>query len=160
NVARISLAVAPVNDAPMAQDGTVDGNEGAPISGTLIATDVDSPVLTYSLFAQAAHGSVLVNADGTYTYTPNADFNGADSFAFKANDGALDSNIATIILTLDSVNSAPVAQDGSASGNEDIAVSGMLVATDVDGPALTYSLIGQAAHGTVVVNPGGSYTYT
>ena len=49
--------------------------------------------------SQAAHGTVVVNTDGTYTYTPNPDFNGADSFTFTANDGAGGSNTATISLT-------------------------------------------------------------
>jgi len=51
-------------------------------------------VLTYSAVV-AAHGSVTVHADGTFSYTPNANYHGADSFTFKANDGTLDSSIAT-----------------------------------------------------------------
>ena len=123
-----------MNDAPVAQDGSASGNEDTPISGTLVATDVDGPTLTYALGTQAANGTVVVNTDGTYTYTPNPDFNGTDSFTFPANDGAADSNTATISLT-SPVNDAPVAQDGSASGTEDTPISGTLVATDVESPS-------------------------
>ena len=136
----IAITVNPVNDAPVAQDGSASGNEDTPVNGTLAATDIDSPILTYRLGTQALHGTAVVSSDGTFTYTPAQDFNGTDSFTFIANDTAADSNTATISLTIAAVNDPPVAQDGSASGNEDTPISGTLVATDVDSPILTYSL--------------------
>ena len=102
----------------------------------------------------------MVKTNGSYIYTPNPDFNGGDSFTFTANDGAGGSDTATVTLTVNAVNDAPVAQDGSASGNEDTPISGTVVATDVDGLTLTYALGVQAANGTVVVNTDGTYTYT
>ena len=75
------------NDAPVAQDGSASGNEDTPISGTVVAIDLDGPTLTYALGAQAANGTVVVNPDGTYTYTPDLNFNGTDSFTFTASDG-------------------------------------------------------------------------
>ena len=103
------------NDAPVAQDGSASGNEDTPISGTVVAIDPDDPTLTYALAAQAANGTVVVNTDGTYTYTPNLNFNGTDSFTFTASDGTIVSNAATVTLTVTAVNDAPVAQDGSAT---------------------------------------------
>ena len=103
---------------------------------------------------------MVVNADGTFTYTPNADFNGSDFFTFRANDGTADSGSASFTFIVNPVNDPPVAQDGSASGTEDTPVTGTLVATDVDSEGLTYRLGTQAAHGTVVVNPDGTFTYT
>ena len=85
-----------MNDAPVAQDGSASGNEDTPISGTVVATDVDGLTLTYALGVQAANGTVVVNTDGTYTYTPKPNFNGTDSFTFTANDGAGGSDTATI----------------------------------------------------------------
>ena len=79
---------------------------------------------------QATNGTVVVNAGGSYTYTPNPDFHGSDSFTFTANDGAGGSDTGTITLTVSAVNDAPVAQDGSASGSEDTPISGTVVATD------------------------------
>ena len=154
------LTITAINDPPVAQDGSASGTEDTAVGGTLVATDVDSPTLTYALGTQAAHGIVVVNPDGTYTYTPNQDFNGTDSFTFLANDTVTDSNTATITLIIAAINDPPVAQDGSASGTEDTPISGTLVATDIDSEGLTYRLGTQAAHGTVVVNPDGSYTYT
>ena len=57
----------------------------------------------------------MVNADGSYTYTPNPNFNGTDSFTFTANDGTAGSNTATVTMTVAAVNDAPVAQNGSAT---------------------------------------------
>jgi uncharacterized delta-60 repeat protein len=96
------------NDAPVAADGFASGNEDAVIIGMLTATDADSPSLTYRVVAQAAHGSVRVNTDGSFSYRPNADFNGTDSFTFAASDGFADSNSATVNVTVAAVNDAPV----------------------------------------------------
>ena len=62
--ATVTLTVTAVNDAPVAQDGSASGSEDTPISGTVVATDVDSVTLTYALGAQAVHGTVVVNTDG------------------------------------------------------------------------------------------------
>ena len=156
----VLVQVQPVNDPPVAQGGNAIGNEDTPFTGTLVATDVDDAALTYALGTQAAHGVAVVNADGTFTYTPNADFNGSDFFTFRANDGTADSGFASFTFIVNPVNDPPVAQDGSASGTEDTPVAGTLVATDVDSEGLTYRLGTQAAHGTVVVNPDGTFTYT
>jgi 6-phosphogluconolactonase (cycloisomerase 2 family) len=96
----ITLDVTPVNDAPAAQNGSTGGNENEVINGTLVATDVDSLSLTYSRVAQAAHGTAVVNANGTFAYTPDTGYNGPDSFTFKANDGSADSNVATVTLAV------------------------------------------------------------
>jgi len=104
----VAITVNPVNDAPVSNNGSASGNEDNTINGTLVATDIDSASLTYSRVTDAAHGSVTVNANGTFSYTPNLNYNGPDSFTFKANDGALDSNIATVNLSVAPVNDAPV----------------------------------------------------
>ena len=150
------LTITAVNDAPVAQDGSASGNEDAPVNGTVFATDVDSPNLTYSLGTQAAHGIVVVNADGSFTYTPAQDFNGADSFTFLANDGQADSNAATINLTITPVPDAPVnTVPGPQTVNEDTAFSipGMSV-DDVDSPTLTTTLT--VTNGTLAIVAGAA----
>jgi hypothetical protein len=97
------LTVTAVNDAPVAQDGAASGDEGTDIGGTLVASDVDSALLTFGLVNQPANGTVVVNADGTFVYTPNANFSGADSFTFLANDGQANSNLATVALAVNPV---------------------------------------------------------
>src|SRR5205823_5409584 len=113
NVATVSITVTAVNDAPVAQDGTLTTAEDTASSGTVVATDVDTAtdgdVLTYAVVSVPAHGTLTFNSStGAFTYAPDTDFNGTDSFTFKATDGAADSNIATVSVTVTAVNDAPV----------------------------------------------------
>ena len=165
NIATVSITVTPVNDAPIASNGTLTTAEDTPATGTLVATDVDSAVLTYSLVdVSAAHGVVTITdaATGAYSYVPDLNYNGPASFTFKANDGFLDSNIATVSITVTPVNDAPVASDGTLTTLEDTTATGTLVATDVDGDALVYSVVdATAAHGVVTITNAatGAYSY-
>jgi hypothetical protein len=160
NVATVTVTVNSRQDAPVAQNGAAAGDEDTVIAGTLVANDADNDPLSFALVEQAANGTVAVNADGSFTYTPNADFNGTDSFTFIANDGTTNSNVATVALTVNPLNDAPVAQDGAAVGDEDTVIAGALVANDPDNDPLSFALVDQAANGTVVVNADGSFTYT
>src|SRR5439155_16773950 len=74
-------------------------------------TDANGDALTAVLVTNAAHGSVALNANGSFTYTPAAGYTGSDSFTYKANDGQLDSNVATVSLTVS--DDAPVAANDS-----------------------------------------------
>ena len=88
-------------------------------------TDVDAgTTLTASLVASAANGTVTLNADGSFTYTPAANFNGTDSFTYTASDGTAVSNVATVTITVSAVNDAPVAVDDAATTAKRRAVSG------------------------------------
>src|SRR5439155_7394995 len=136
-----------VNDVPVAQDGTLTTAEDTLATGTLIATDVENSTLTYSVVSQAnAHGTVTITNvnTGAYSYSPAANYNGPASFTFKANDGTVDSNTATISITVTAVNDAPAAQNGTLTTAEDTPATGTLVATDIDGTSLTYSLVSTA----------------
>ncbi|MFN3857820.1 MAG: Ig-like domain-containing protein [Caulobacter sp.] len=99
----LTITVNPENDAPVADDSSNSGDEDTDIVGTVTATDVDGPDVTYSLDTGPSNGSVVVNADGTYTYTPDADFYGTDSFTFTASDGSL-SDTGTVTLTVNPVS--------------------------------------------------------
>src|SRR5581483_2118932 len=82
--ATLSLSVAAVNDAPVASAASASTNEDTAVGGTLHATDVDGDTLVYSVVAVPTKGSVVLNpATGGYTYTPNANANGSDSFTFR-----------------------------------------------------------------------------
>ena len=69
------------------------------------------------LVSGPAHGSLTLNADGSFTYTPAANYNGPDSFTYKANDGQADSNVATVSINVGAVNDAPVANADSIGGH-------------------------------------------
>src|SRR5207253_6729586 len=71
--------------------------------------DVDGDTLGAVLVAGPAHGNLTLHANGSFTYTPAANYNGGDSFTYKASDGQADSNVATVSLTIVSVNDVPIA---------------------------------------------------
>lgn len=97
------------NNAPVAQNDTASGNEDTPITtGNVLSNDADFEGNSLSITgnSQGANGSVVYNNDGTFTYTPNLDFNGKDSFTYTVSDGSL-SSTATVNLTVNAVNDAP-----------------------------------------------------
>jgi VCBS repeat-containing protein len=160
NAATVSITVNAINDAPVAQVQSITTNEDTAKGGTVIATDVDGNSLTYSRVTGPAHGSLTLNPDGTFNYTPALSYNGPDSFTFRANDGTADSNTATVSITVNAINDAPSAQPQSITTNEDSAKSGTVMATDVDGNALTYGRVAGPTHGSLTFNADGTFTYT
>lgn len=71
-------------------------------------TDIDGDALTAVLVTGPTHGALTLNANGSFTYTPAVNFNGTDSFTYKANDGTADSGTATVTLTVTPVNDPPL----------------------------------------------------
>ncbi len=149
NVATVSLTVWPVNDAPVAIVQDVFTDEDIPVAITLTGTDVDGDSLTYTVVQAPSHGTLSGTAPNL-TYTPAADYHGPDSFAFQVTDtSGVTSNVASVNLTVRSVNDAPVALAGSASTDEDTSVALTLGGTDVEGDSLTHTVVQAPAHGTL-----------
>src|SRR5207247_397050 len=92
------------------------------------------------------------NANGSFSYTPAANYNGGDSFTYKANDGSLNSNTVTVSLTINAVNDPPVAVADSYSTDEDTllsvnAATGVLSNdSDIDSASLTAVLVSGPSH--------------
>ncbi len=86
-----TVTVAPVADAPVAEDMSLSGLEGDSLTGTLAAADADGDPLAFTLAVGGgpAHGSLTIGPDGAFAYAPDAGFHGADSFTFQVSDGAL-----------------------------------------------------------------------
>ncbi|MEB3200580.1 MAG: tandem-95 repeat protein [Synechococcaceae cyanobacterium] len=111
--ATVFVTITGRNDAPVANPDTYSTDEDTTLtiaaSGVLgNDTDVDNDPLTAVLVSGPSNGSLMLNADGSFSYTPDTDFNGSDSFSYKANDGALDSADTTVTITVTPVNDAPV----------------------------------------------------
>ena len=120
--------------------------------------------LTAIKVSDPAHGTLTLNSDGSFTYTPDANYNGPDSFTYKANDGQLDSNVATVTINVLPVNDAPVANNDSYSTDSltplSVVAPGVLGNdTDVDGDPLTAALVTNPIQGTVTFNTDGSFDY-
>jgi len=172
NEATVTLIVTPINDPPAAagdaysigEDGilTIDAANGVLANDT----DVEDDTLTAILVTGPQHGTLALNAAGSFTYTPAANYSGTDSFSYKANDGSADSNTATVTITVNSVNDVPVANGDAYAVNEDTelvvnAANGLLANdTDVEGSPLTAILVAGPQHGSLTPDAAGSFTYT
>jgi gliding motility-associated-like protein len=159
NIAMVSIMVSPVNDLPVSTDQTIATPEDTPVVIVLSATDIDGNTLSYTIVTPPAHGTVSCTTCESPTYTPNINYNGTDSFTYKANDGTADSNIAAISITISPVNDAPVADNQSVTVQEDIASVITLGGSDVEGDALSFTVMTQPIHG-VLTGSNASYTYT
>jgi VCBS repeat-containing protein len=156
----------PANDAyTTAEDTTLP----VPVASGVLAndTDVDGPFpLTAAVVSGPAHGTLTLNADGSFTYTPAANFNGTDSFTYKAIDGDGAYGVAVATITVTPVNDPPTVVNDTVSVPEDGgAVVLDLLTNDSDAPdtgeTLTITAVTQPAHGTVaIIDNGTKVTYT
>lgn len=187
NIATISITVIPVNDPPIANNDLTSSDEGEEVTINVVANDIDSDGtvdpstvdLNLSLGGiqntiTTTAGTFTVNSSGIVTYTPAVNFNGVASITYtvRDNEGAT-SNAATISISVNSVNSVPIAVNDAATTNEEVPVSvtilsndsdpdGTLNATTVD---LNPAIAGiqnsiTTASGTFTVNPSGVLTFT
>lgn len=153
----VAVSVEPVNDVPTVSDQSVTLDEDVAKVITLGAADIDGDTLTWSV-TDPAHGTLSGTAPDL-TYTPDADFNGTDSFTFKVNDGTADSAPATVSLTIDAVNDVPVANAQSITTDEDVEKTIVLTGEDVEGASLTFAVVDEPAHG-VLSGAAPNMTYT
>ncbi|HSC79747.1 MAG TPA: retention module-containing protein, partial [Chitinolyticbacter sp.] len=114
----------PGNSAPIGNDALVTTVEDAPITGQLTASDADGDALSFTKGSDPANGTVTVNPDGSWSYTPNPDYNGSDSFTVTVSDGKGGSDTVTVNVGITPVNDAPVLTEsnGNPLGN-DLAVT-------------------------------------
>jgi VCBS repeat-containing protein len=133
----------------------------------VLANDSDADgvdALTASLASGVSHGTLTLNADGSFNYNPTAGYSGSDSFTFTASTGGLTSNTATVSLTVN--ETAPVANDNNYAVNEGQALTvaptdGVLSnATDAETDALSARVVTQPGHGAVAMNSSGGFVYT
>jgi hypothetical protein len=155
--ATVSIAVAAVPDAPVAQAQTANAVEDQPLALTLVASDDDGDTLTYTVATAPSHGTLTGTAPAL-VYTPAANYHGPDSLAFTAGDGAQTTAPATVSIDVASVNDPPTAANSTVTLLEDHTAAVTLTGTDVDGDALTFSIVTAPARGTLT-GTGASRTY-
>ena len=176
----LSLDITPANADPVFDVGqsTVDPVTGA-VSGRVTAVDADNDPLTYSGGAISTRGTLIVNADGTFTYTPTAAARHAaaattatvadrvDSFTFTVIDGHGGTATQIVSFTISPTNTAPATPQFSIGApNQDGVVTGVVSGFegnpdgDAEGDPLSYSGSATSTKGTLTVNPTGTFTYT
>jgi MYXO-CTERM domain-containing protein len=124
NLATVTVTV--TNGAPVASDQAVSATGGTPQAITLAASDPDGDALEYNVVAPPAHGSLSASG-ATRTYSPAAGFSGTDAFTFSASDGALDSNVATVTITVAAAPAQPSSGGCGCSTGGDAAPAGLLL---------------------------------
>ncbi|MFZ7826867.1 cadherin-like domain-containing protein [Priestia sp. 40] len=139
---------------------TIVTPEETPVTSQIVATDPYGEVLTYTLQDPPTNGVAVVNGDGTFTYTPNENYTGSDTFTVLISDPSGAFIVTNVLVIVTPVNDAPVVPDYAFVINEDTSLNSRVVATDVDENPLTYGLLAVPVNGTVVVNSNGTYTYT
>jgi hypothetical protein len=164
-VATVNLTISSTNAAPVAGDDAFVLNEDTSLLGVLSGSDLEMATLTYVIDTLPVNGTLVASSTGGFSFTPTANFAGVTTFTFHVNDGAYDSNIATVTLTVNNVNDAPVAAAASLSVNANTAsssgnlLSASVSATDIDSGSLTYSAATLPVNGVLVLSSTGSFTY-
>ena len=155
------IEVIAVNDAPTLDNYTVTTKEDVSVYGTVLGTDMENDPLTYSKITDPANGTVTVNADGTFTYTPDDNYYGEDSFTVEVNDGHDEHNTGegTVTIIVTSANDKPSAVNDEIFTPEDIAIIIDALSNDVDvdipfGDSLSIVSVGTPVHGSAQIVDG------
>ncbi len=158
----VAVTVTAVNDDPVANPDEATTAEDTPVTIAVLDndTDTENDALTVTA-ATALHGTVVINDDGTLTYTPAADYNGPDTISYSIDDGHGGTAGSTVSVTVTAVNDDPVANPDAATTAEDTPVTIAVLDndTDTENDALTVTAA-TALHGTVAINDDGTLTYT
>lgn len=163
------VTVNPVNDAPTISGiGNVSINEDTPQTFSFTVGDIDTSLNSLSISASSSNQSIIANtgislggsgANRTIRFTPATNQNGPVTITLEVGDGTTTTQ-RVFTVNVNDVNDAPNAPNLTRTTNEDTSISGSLGASDVDGDALTYSLISGPTAGSVSINPStGAYTF-
>jgi VCBS repeat-containing protein len=162
NIATVTVQVKAPNTAPVgvADAASTYRNTAVKINLTANDTDAEKDPLTATNLTAPTNGTVVLNSDGTVTYTPKTGYVGTDSFTYKAFDGSAYSTATTV--TVQVANRPPVAVNDIVASPKGAAISISVLAndSDPDGDVLTVTALTQPANGTIVLNSNGTITYT
>ncbi len=168
----INLVVSSTNDAPVAAPENFTLNEDASVSGNVVTNDTDPDgnnlTITTTPIVDAEFGVVVLNANGSFTYTPNGDYNGMDDFIYEVCDNGTPSLCAqaTVTLTINPLNDEPVLADDNFNVLEDqpLVFSIIVNDNDIDGNLVASSIVlsnlPPSSQGVVTNNANGNLTFT
>ncbi|MGB0903804.1 MAG: Ig-like domain-containing protein, partial [Mangrovicoccus sp.] len=168
DTATVTVVVEPVDDAPDAVDDVFSLNEDTTLNGNVLANDSDpeGDAMSASLVTDVQNGNLVLNPDGSFSYTPHTGFIGSDSFTYRNTANGLSDDAVVNITVLPVPNLPPMPMDDTYSVLEDgvltvSAMSGLLVNdSDPNGDSLTAMLRSGPAHGTLTLMPNGNFVYT
>ena len=148
------------------EDGVIE-EDSSGISGQVIAGDLDGDDLDFAVSDDPAEGSVTVETDGTFHFNPGNDFQDLGdgesrdvSFEIEVTDGQGGADTQIVTVTVTGQNDGPVAESLAVQTAEDSGVDGQLVATDIEGDNLSFSVDEQPTEGSVTINADGSFSFS
>jgi gliding motility-associated-like protein len=162
----VIINILPINDPPIAVDDTKTVNEDGFTTGTISNNDTDpeNDLLFFSVLDFTDKGTIVLNPNGTYTYTTNANVTGTDTLIYLVCDNGSPSKCDTgmLVITINPVNDPPVAINDARTINEDQVATGTVANNDTDpeNNALTFSVVTNTSKGNIQLNANGTYTYT
>ncbi len=155
----MTVNVTAVNDARVAVDDSGTTTEDMPVTVKVLSndSDVDGDTLAVTGVTQPAHGTVVVNPDGSVTYMPARNYNGPDQFSYQVSDGKGGTDTAVVDIVVTPVNDAPVANPDAATVAEDTAAVINILGndSDPDGDKLTLDSVSQREYVLMVQNMRG-----
>ncbi|MGB9594874.1 MAG: Ig-like domain-containing protein, partial [Candidatus Poribacteria bacterium] len=150
-IVTVNITISTVNDPPIANSDSFKLDEDSFVQITLKGSDPEGNPITYIIVSNPINGK-LTGTPPNLVYTPNPNYNGADSFTFKVNDGSLDSQSAQIDITVNPVNDKPTVEPFSITTKEDTSVSFTFKGKDIDNDVLTFTYT-KPLHGNVSGSP-------
>ncbi|WP_016710209.1 Ig-like domain-containing protein, partial [Pseudoalteromonas haloplanktis] len=165
--ATVTLTINAINDAPVAMDNTAQLQEEGAFEVNVLGNDSDVDtgdsldVSSVSIVTDATNGQTQITATGAIIYTANADYFGSDSFTYTVKDSnGATSNVATVTMTVNPVNDAPIAQAQTLRLAEDETILITLTGSDIENDALSYRIDEGTLHGSLVQQSNDSWLYT
>ncbi|NVK11916.1 MAG: tandem-95 repeat protein [Gammaproteobacteria bacterium] len=143
---------------PTALAGSFTLDEDTMIDINLSGQPQNGGALSFQISQQPSNGS-LNGSGSSWTYSPNADFNGTDSIKFTVSENGKKSSAATVSFTINPVNDAPTANNVSLSLNEDEKKTGQFDSFDIDGDSLTFTVSNAPSNGTITLGEGSSFSF-
>ncbi|MDX1918224.1 MAG: Ig-like domain-containing protein [Candidatus Caenarcaniphilales bacterium] len=165
DLAKVTIQINAVNGAPNAVDDAVSTKQGSTVKVDVLSNDndPDNDKLTISDFTQPSAGTVVINPDNTFSYTPNPSFTGTDTFTYEISDGNGGFDTANVTISVNAVPGAPDAIDDNVSTVESVPIKIDVLSNDINpdgGSLFVLQPLDQPDNGTVTINPDNTITYT
>jgi|GEM_PF-554619 len=161
----VNIIINSVNDSPVTVPDLYTTTEDNPISGNVLTndSDIEGDILSATVTSQPTNGTITLQANGDFVYTPDPNYFGSDAFVYQVCDDGIPSVCLTenVTLSISPVNDSPVAVNDIFSTNEDNSLNNNVLTndTEIENQPMVASLVASPANGTVTLNPNGDFQY-